>query len=200
MPISLAKGQKISLAKEAGGASLSRIIMGVGWDMTQAKSGGFFGGVFGGKSGSESIDLDASCVLFDEQKQPVDVVYFGQLSSKDGSIRHSGDNLTGEGEGDDERITVELERIPTSVKTLVFTVSSFRGQTFDKVANAFCRIVNAANNQEIARYTLSSQGTHTAQIMAKLYHHNGEWKMAALGECCMGRTFQDMMPSILPHV
>ncbi|MEY2843143.1 MAG: hypothetical protein RI920_1180, partial [Pseudomonadota bacterium] len=82
----------------------------------------------------------------------------------------------------------------------VFTVSSFRGQTFNQVANAYCRIVNGVNNQEIAKYTLSSQGPHTAQIMAKLYRHGGEWKMAALGENCMGRTFQDMMPSILPHL
>lgn len=200
MPISLAKGQKISLAKEAGSTSLSKVVMGVGWDMAQTKRGGLLGGLFGGKSGSESIDLDASCIMFDDQKQLVDVVFFGQLSSKDGSIRHTGDNLTGEGHGDDEQIIVELNRIPAEVKTLVFTVSSFRGQTFDQVANAFCRIVNGANNQEIAKYTLTSQGSHTAQIMAKLYQHNGEWKMAALGENCMGRTFQDMMPTILPHV
>ena len=200
MPISLAKGQKISLLKEAGSTSLSKVVMGVGWDMAQTKRGGLLGGLFGGKSGSESIDLDASCIMFDDQKQVVDVVYFGQLSSKDGSIRHTGDNLTGEGDGDDEQIIVELSRIPGAVKTLVFTVSSFRGQTFDQVANAFCRIVNGANNQEIAKYTLTSQGSHTAQIMAKLYQHNGEWKMAALGENCMGRTFQDMMPTILPHV
>jgi tellurium resistance protein TerZ len=199
MPISLAKGQKISLAKEAGSSSLSKVIMGVGWDMAPAKSGGFLSGVFGGKT-ADSIDLDASCILFNEQKQAVDVVYFGQLSSKGGSIRHTGDNLTGEGDGDDERIIVELERIPASVTSLVFTVSSFRGQTFNQVANAFCRIVNGANNQEIAKFTLSTQGPHTAQIMAKLYRHSGEWKMAALGESCMGRTFQDMMPSILPHV
>lgn len=199
MPISLAKGQKISLAKESGSSSLSKVVMGVGWDMAPAKSGGFLSGIFGGNT-SDSIDLDASCILFNDQKQPVDVVYFGQLSSKDGSIRHTGDNLTGEGDGDDEQIIVELERVPTSVSTLVFTVSSFRGQNFNQVANAFCRIVNGANNQEIAKFTLSAQGSHTAQIMAKLYRHGGEWKMAALGESCMGRTFQDMMPSILPHV
>ena len=200
MPISLAKGQKISLAKEAGTNSLSRVIMGVGWDMAPTKKGGFLGAIFGGGSGSESIDLDASCILFNEQKEPIDVVYFRQLQSKDGSITHTGDNLTGEGDGDDEQIIVELGRIPASVKTIVFTVSSFRGQTFNEVANAYCRIVNGSNEQEIAKYTLSSQGSHTAQIMAKLYQHNGEWKMAALGENCNGRTIQEMMPSILPHV
>lgn len=200
MPISLAKGQKISLAKEAGKASLSQVIMGVGWDMAQPKSGGFLSAMFRGNNAPESIDLDASCILFDDQNQPVDVVFFGQLSSKDGSIRHTGDNRTGEGDGDDEQIIVDLERIPASIKTLVFTVSSFRGQTFDQVSNAFCRIVNSADSKEIAKYTLSSQGSHTAQIMAKLYRHSGDWKMAALGENCTGRTFQDMLPSILPHV
>jgi tellurium resistance protein TerZ len=200
MPISLAKGQKISLAKEAGAPSLSKVILGVGWDMAQAKSGGFLSGFFGGNKTSDSIDLDASCILFDQQNKPIDVVYFGQLSSKDGSIRHTGDNLTGEGDGDDEQIVVDLARVPSLIKTLVFTVSSFRGQNFNQVANAFCRVVNGANNQEIARYTLSAQGAHTAQIMAKVYRHNDEWKMAALGENCMGRTFEDMLPSIVPHV
>jgi len=200
MPISLAKGQKISLTKEAGSTSLSKVFMGVGWDMAQPQKSGLFAGIFSGRNGSESIDLDASCIMFNEQKQLVDVVYFGQLLSKDGSVRHAGDNLTGEGDGDDEQIIVELNRIPSPVKTLVFTVSSFRGQTFDQVANAYCRIVDGANNQEIAKYTLTSQGSHTAQIMAKIYQHSGEWKMAALGENCMGRTFQDMLPSILPHI
>lgn len=197
MGISLQKGQKISLAKE-GGEGLSKVVMGVGWDMAEAKSGGLLGGFFGGKKQLESIDLDASCVLFDEEKNQVDVVYFGQLNSRDGSIRHTGDNLTGEGDGDDEQIIVDLSRVPGHVKTLVFTVSSFRGQTFDQVANAFCRVVNQSNNQEIAKYSLSSQGPHTAQIMAKLYRHNGEWKMAAVGENCNGRTFQDMLPFIVP--
>jgi len=202
MPISLAKGQKISLTKEVG-SSLSKVIMGVGWDMATAKSsgGGLFSSLFsGGSKQQDSIDLDASCIMFDEQRNPIDVVYFGQLHSKDGSITHSGDNLTGEGDGDDEQIIVDLSRIPNNVHTLIFTVSSFRGQTFDEVANAFCRIVNASNYQEIAKYSLSSQGPHTAQIMAKLYRHSGEWKMAALGESCMGRHFQDMLPAIMPLI
>jgi tellurium resistance protein TerZ len=138
--------------------------------------------------------------MFDEAKNLLDAVYFGQLNSKDNSIHHTGDNLTGEGDGDDEQIVVDLSRVPGNVKTLVFTVSSFRGQTFDQVANAFCRIVNQANGKEIAKYALSSQGPHTAQIMAKLYRHNGEWKMAALGENCNGRTFRDMLPSVVPQL
>lgn len=197
MAINLTKGQKISLEKEAGG-TLAKIIMGLGWDMAQKKGGGGLFGIFGG--GSNSIDLDASCLMFDEAKNLLDAVYFGQLDSKDRSIHHTGDNLTGEGEGDDEQIIVDLTRVPNNIKTLVFTVSSFRGQTFDQVENAFCRIVNQNNDKEIAKYTLSTQGPHTAQVMAKLYRHNGEWKMAALGENCNGRTFRDMLPSIIPHL
>jgi len=198
MAVNLTKGQKISLEKEAGGG-LTKVVMGLGWDMAKKSGGGGLFGMFGGSS-NDSIDLDASCLMFDEAKNLLDAVYFGQLNSKDNSIHHTGDNLTGEGDGDDEQIIVDLPRVPGNVKTLVFTVSSFRGQTFDQVANAFCRIVNQANGKEIAKYVLSSQGPHTAQIMAKLYRHNGEWKMAALGENCNGRTFRDMLPSVVPQL
>lgn len=197
MAISLQKGQKISLSKEAGG-SLAKVTMGLGWDVAK-KKGGLLGGLFGGGGGGD-IDLDASCLLFDEAKNLVDAVWFRQLKSKDGSIQHTGDNLTGEGEGDDESIIVDLGRVPANVKSLVFTVNSFRGQTFETVANAYCRIVDASSNKELARYDLAAQGAHTAQIMAKVYRHNGEWKMHAIGENCSGRTFQDMMPNIIPHV
>ena len=194
MAVNLQKGQKISLEKEAGG-SLNRVTMGLGWDV--AKSKGFFG--FGGGKG-EAVDLDASCVMFDEANRPVDVVWFRQLKSRDGSISHSGDNRTGAGEGDDEQIVVELNNVPAGVKSLVFTVNSFTGQNFSTVENAYCRLVNAANNQEVARFNLSVQGSHTAQIMAKLYRHNNEWKMHAIGENGTGRTFDDLMPQIVPHL
>ena len=194
MAVNLQKGQKISLEKEAGGA-LNRVTMGLGWDV--AKSKGFFG--FGGGK-SESVDLDASCVLFDEANRPVDVVWFRQLKSRDGSISHSGDNRTGAGDGDDEQIVVELNRVPESVRSLVFTVNSFTGQNFSTVENAYCRLLNASNNQEVARFNLSVQGSHTAQIMAKLYRHGGEWKMHAIGENGSGRTFDDLMPQIVPHL
>jgi tellurium resistance protein TerZ len=193
MTVNLQKGQKISLEKEAGGA-LSRAVMGLGWDAIKSK--GFFG--FGAKT--ESVDLDASCVMFDEANRPVDVVWFRQLKSRDGSIVHTGDNRTGAGDGDDEQIIVDLSRVPATVKSLVFTVNSFTGQNFSQVENAFCRIINAANQQEVARYDLSVQGSHTAQIMAKLYRHNGEWKMHAIGENASGRTFDDLMPVITPHL
>jgi tellurium resistance protein TerZ len=197
MAISLEKGQKISLEKEAGGA-LTKVVMGLGWDSKSSQSQekkGFFGSLMGAVTGGGSIDLDASCVLFDENRTMLDTVWFRQLQSRDGSIVHTGDNLTGDGEGDDEQIIVDLSRVPANVKTLVFTVNSFTGQNFSQVANAFCRVVNQANNKEIARYNLSGcQGSHTAMVMAKVYRHNGEWKMHALGENCSGRTFQDLMP------
>ena len=193
MAVNLQKGQKISLEKEAGGA-LSRVTMGLGWDV--AKKGGFFG--FGAKS--DAIDLDASVVMFDDTNRPVDVVWFRQLKSRDGSITHTGDNRTGAGEGDDEQIIVDLRMVPANVKSLVFTVNSFTGQNFSTVQNAFCRIFDTNNGKEIARYDLSVQGSHTAQIMAKLYRHNGEWKMHAIGENGTGRTFDDLMPLIVPHL
>jgi tellurium resistance protein TerZ len=197
MAINLQKGQKISLSKESGGA-LSKIVMGVGWDAKKS-SVGLLKGMFGGGS-SSSIDLDASCVLFDEQNAVVDTVYFGQLKSRDGSIVHTGDNRTGDGDGDDEQILVDLDTIPANIKALVFTVSSYTGQTFDTVENAYCRIIDSSNNHEVARYTLSSQGSHTAQIMAKLYRHNGEWKMHAIGENGTGRTIADLLPKIVVHL
>ena len=193
MAVNLQKGQKISLNKEAG-RELSTIFMGLGWDPVKSK------GIFGFGGNSPSIDLDASCVMFDENKQLVDTIWFRQLHSQDGSVQHSGDNLTDNGDGDDERITVALNRVPAQVKSLVFTVNSFTGQNFSQVANAVCRLVDAQTQQEVACYNLSVQGTHTAQIMAKVYRHNGEWKMHAIGENGQGRTFQDLLPQILPHL
>lgn len=193
MSVNLQKGQKISLDKEAGGA-LTRIVMGLGWDAIKKK------GLFGFGSKSESVDLDASCLMFDEGGRTVDTVWFRQLKSRDGSIVHTGDNRTGAGDGDDEQIIVDLANVPAEVKSLVFTVNSFTGQNFSQVENAYCRIVNAADQKEVARYDLSVQGDHTAQIMAKLYRHNGEWKMHAIGENGSGRTFADLMPKITPHL
>jgi tellurium resistance protein TerZ len=185
MAINLQKGQKISLEKEAGGG-LTKIVMGLGWDAK--KSGGFFGG------GEKSVDLDASCVMFDEAKQIKDAAWFVQLQSKDGSIVHTGDNRTGDGDGDDEQIIVDLSRVPADVKSLVFVVNSFTGQSFSDIQNAFCRVLNGASGAELARYELGCGGIHTAMVMAKVYRHNGEWKMHAIGENCSGRTFSEMLP------
>ncbi len=195
MGISLVKGQKISLEK-GDGSSLTKIFLGAGWDV--AKSGG--GGLFGmfGKKQDDSIDLDASVIIFNENNQPVDAVWFGQLASRDGSIWHSGDNRTGAGDGDDEVIHVDLTQIPAQVKAIVFTISSFRGQTFENVENAFVRLVDATSNTEIAKFNLSAKGNYTALIVAKVYRHNGGWKLSAIGDTSQGQTINDMIPSILP--
>jgi len=191
MAINLQKGQKISLTKEAGGGGLTKIVMGLGWDAKKTKS------FFGMGSKEQDIDLDASCVLFDADKTPLEAVFFGQLNSSDGSIVHTGDNRTGAGDGDDEQIIVDLSRVPSNVKFIIFIVNSFTGQNFSEIENAFCRVVNAANNQELARYNLSCTGNHTAMLMAKVYLHNGEWKMHAIGDNTNGQTFEHMIPAMI---
>lgn len=192
MAVTLQKGQKISLSKESG-TTLTQIAMGLGWDASTQKKSGFFGFMGGGGE----IDLDASCLMFDTTGKLVDAIWFQQLRSKDGSIQHTGDNTSGQGEGDDEKILVDLSRIPASVSALVFVVNSFSGQSFESVRNSYCRLVNMAKNQEVARYQLEqTQGNHTAMIMAKLYRHEGDWKMHAIGEASKGKTFHEMMPSV----
>lgn len=186
MALTLSKQQSISLEKTAGSA-LSSISLGLGWDPVKA---GFLGKLMG--NGGE-IDLDASCILLDSDLQPVDLVWFRQLKSQDGSIKHSGDNRTGDGNGDDETIHVDLQRLPAAVKHLVFTVNSFTGQTFEKVENAYCRIVNAGNKSELARFNLSERGGHTGIVMASLSRENGDWQFKAIGKTTNGRTADDLV-------
>lgn len=190
MAISLSKGQTISLAKN-NDSSLSNVFMGLGWDPVKKKSGGLLSSLFGGGGGGD-IDLDASVILLDSNKQPVDTVSFGQLVSKDGAIRHGGDNLTGAGDGDDEVIYVKLTELPTNITHLVFTVNSFRGQTFNEVENAFCRLVDEVKNEELCRYTLTDQGSHTGVIIASMTKTTDGWSMTAHGKPCSGRTVQDL--------
>lgn len=186
MSISMTKGQKISLAKDGGG-QLTRVRMGLGWDPIETK------GMFG-KTKTKAVDLDASCLLFDANRSIVDTIWFRQLKSKDGSVTHTGDNTTGKGDGDDESIIVELGAVPANVETLVFTVNSYSKQGFSDVVNASCRLVDENGGAEVARFDLSAQGPHTAMVMAKVYRHGGEWKMAALGDAGEGRTVKDIVP------
>lgn len=187
--ISLSKGQGISL-KKADGSDLTKVFMGLGWDKAKAK-GGFLGRMFGGGDG-DNIDLDASVGLFDASGRRVDVVYFRNLASKDGSVSHSGDNLTGDGDGDDEVIKVDLTRVPANVQTLVFVVTSFRGQQFTEVDNATCRLVDDTNGKETARYNLTGGQPVTGMVMAKLAREGSGWKMTAIGEPGNGRTVEDL--------
>lgn len=189
MSISLTKGQQISLTKAGG--TLTRVRMGLGWDAVAKK------GLFG-KLKSQDIDLDASCLIFDAQRTLLDSVWFNQLQSKDGAIQHTGDNLTGAGDGDDESIIVDLTRLDPRVQSLVFTVNSFTGQNFSQIENAFCRLLDDASGAELARYDLSGSGSHNAQIMAKVYRDgSGGWAMGAIGQIAVGRVVNDLVgPSI----
>ncbi len=189
--VNLQKGQTVRLEK-SGGGRLTRVAMGLGWDVR--KSRGLLG-MFGGGGGGD-IDLDASCLMFDGGRTMVDQVWFRQLTSKDGSIVHSGDNRTGAGDGDDEMINVDLSRLPSAVQTLVFTVNSFQGDTFEKIENAYCRLVDLTTDTEMARFDLTGSGSHTGQVMAKLTRSGDEWEMKALGEKTTGRTFHDMAPTV----
>lgn len=193
--VSLSKNQTISLAKQS--SALSQIQFGLGWDPIK-KKGGFLGGLFGG-GGSDSIDLDASCVLLDASGTEVDTVSFRQLKSKDGSVVHTGDNVTGEGDGDDEVIKVDLTRLPANVEYLALTVNSFRGQTFNEVENAFCRVLDQSS-KELGRYQLTEQGSHTGVLIASLRRSGGEWNFTAHGLACTGRTVQEMMSQIVSAV
>jgi len=191
MTVSLSKGQVVSLSK-TGGGTLTRVRMGLGWDAVKKK------GLFGSRA--QSIDLDASALLFDSAGKLVDQVWFKQLRSKDGSVQHTGDNLTGAGEGDDESIKVDLSQVPANVTTLVFTVNSFTGQDFSQIENAFCRLIDEADEREIARYELTGSGRHTAQIMAKVSRDGQGWSMTAIGNPASGRTFHDLLPAMAGYV
>ncbi len=184
--VSLVKGQRVNLRKE-GGSALTYVKMGLGWD--PVKRGGLLG------SRAVDIDLDASVILFADMS-PVDVVYYGSLASKDGSVRHQGDNLTGEGAGDDEVILVDLTRISPQVTTLLFTVTSYKGHTFEQVANAFCRLVDGASNAELARYTLAGGMPFTGMVMAKVYRSGGDWKLEAIGEGIQAKHPGEAVPQL----
>jgi tellurium resistance protein TerZ len=191
--VSLTKGQQVSLRKSSG-ETLSLVRMGLGWRAAPKR------GLFGSRT--RQIDLDASALLYAEHT-PKDVVFFQQLVSKDGSIRHTGDNLIGGvgAGGDDESIVVDLSRIPAQITQVVFTVSSYTGQTFAEVQNAHCRLIDEANGQELARYELDGGGAYTGQIMAKVFREAaGGWSMRAIGAAAKARTFQDMLPAIEPFL
>lgn len=200
MAINLQKGQRISLEKEAG-RGLSRIFMGLGWGMKKTQSKGFLG--FGGGEKSVEVDLDASCLMFDAEGKLLDQVWFRQLTSQCGSVAHSGDDRSGGGsaEQENERITIDLQKLSKTVQTLIFTVNSFTGEGFEGIPNAFCTLVDDATRAEVARFNLSLEGgDYTGLIMSKLYRHGDEWKMQAIGEHGQGRTFMDLMPAIQPYL
>ncbi|MFJ8359462.1 TerD family protein [Streptomyces sp. NPDC093984] len=176
--VSLQKNQTVSLVK-GGRPLLSQVRMGLGWEPA-----------FHGKD----IDLDASVIAYGPQRNHIDSCYFGKLTILNGAIKHSGDNLTGEGGGDDEVIAVDLGRLPQEVTGLVFTVNSFSGQKFTEVAKAYCRLVDAATDQELVRFDLTSAEPQTGVMMAKLVRQfSGEWDMTAMGDFVKARTVRNMV-------
>ena len=174
MGVSLNKGGNVSLSKEAPG--LSRILIGLGWD-TRSTDGADF-------------DLDASLFMLNAEgrvRSDADFIFYNNLKSADGTVEHTGDNLTGEGEGDDEVVNINLAQLPPDVEKVVIPVSihdaQARSQSFGQVVNAFIRIVNRANGSEIARYDLTEDAsTETAMVFGEVYRHGGEWKFRAVGQ------------------
>ncbi|MER7678670.1 TerD family protein [Streptomyces sp. NPDC096934] len=176
--VSLQKNQTVSLVK-GGRPLLSQVKMGLGWEPA-----------YRGKD----IDLDASVIAYGPQRNHIDSCYFGKLSIVGGAIKHSGDNLTGEGGGDDEVIVVDLGRLPQEVTGLVFTVNSFSGQKFTEVAKAYCRLVDAASGEELVRFDLTGAEAQTGVMMAKLIRQfSGEWEMTAMGDFVKSRTVRGMV-------
>jgi len=165
--------------------------MGLGWDVAKK---GLLGMLLGR---SDEIDLDASCLAFDENNELIGLAFYNRLEIFDGVITHTGDNRTGDGDGDDEIIRVDLSRVPSTVKTMVFVVSSYQGHSFNKISNAYCRVVDEITKKEIVKFNVSESGDHTALIMAKIYKSNGEWKIHAIGEKTRGKTPIDLVSSAI---
>ncbi len=174
MSVSLTKGGNVSLTKEAPG--LTNVVVGLGWDIRTTTGADF--------------DLDASAIVLGADGKVVSdkhFIFFNNLTSPDGTVEHTGDNLTGEGEGDDEQVKVNLAALPAEVDKVVFPVSIYdadsRSQSFGQVRNAFIRVVNAAGNAEIARYDLSEDAsTETAMVFGELYRNGADWKFRAVGQ------------------
>lgn len=178
MAISLTKGQKIDLTKDN---NLKKAIIGLGWD-TNNYDGGF------------EFDLDASAFLIDENRKSqndYDFLFYNNLKHPSGGVIHTGDNRTGEGDGDDEQIIIEFEKVPANVHTIAITVTIHdainRKQNFGQVSNAFVRVVNQDSNEEIMRYDLTEEySIETAMVVCELYRHNNEWKFNAIGSGFQG--------------
>ena len=179
MPVCLQKGQKDSLTK--GNPGLTKVIVGLGWDVNQFDTGGDF-------------DLDAAAFLLGANGKvsgSEDFIFYGNLTHASGSVQHLGDNLTGEGDGDDEQIQFDLSRVPSQINNIVFAVTIYeaesRQQNFGQISNAFIRICNADTGEEILRYDLGEDfSIETAAVFGEMYRNNGEWKFNAIGSGYQG--------------
>ena len=175
MAVSLKKGQKVDLTK--GNPNLKKVLIGLGWDTNKY-------------DGGKDFDLDAAAFLLGANGKVLtddDFVFYNNLKYKSGSVEHMGDNLTGAGEGDDEEIKIDLEKVPADVQKIDFTVTIYeaveRNQTFGQVENAYIRVVDDATGNELIRYDLGEDfSIETAVVVGELYRHNGEWKFNAIGD------------------
>jgi tellurium resistance protein TerZ len=199
MAISLKKNEGISL-KKMSDVGLTNISFGLGWDPIRSKpAGGFMSSLFGSNqpSYSESVDLDANCTMYDANGNLVDAISFQKLISSCGGVRHSGDNRTGAGDGDDETITIDLNKIPSSVKSVVFSINSFSGQNFSRVESISCNIYdNAKGKTKVATYSDKVTGSNTAIVVAKLVRTETEWVLTPVSVLTNGRTYRDITPAI----
>ena len=193
MAISLTKGQKVSLTKEKPG--LSEIFVGLGWDEVQQNSG-LLGSLFGKK---QDIDCDASVYLLKGGKlqSEDDMVFFNNLKHKSGAVTHHGDNLTGGGDGDDEQISISLQKVPSEYDRIVIAVNIYkaseRKQHFGLVQNAFIRVVDKSTNTELCRYSLTDDYSgKTGAIFGEVYREGGEWKFGAVGEGIQASYISDI--------
>jgi tellurium resistance protein TerZ len=200
MAINLQKGQRISLEK-SNGSKLQSVCVGINWGAIEKK------GIFGFGSSKEAVDLDASCALFDENKKLVDVVYFGNLKSKDQAVRHSGDDLTGDMGGDDgldnEVITLDFGSLNPAVKHVAFVLNSFRGQDFGTIPFASIRIYEGTPkrvNEIFATYDIANDANfrgHVSMVMGIFYFKNDEWKFNAIGEPTKDRKLEETVNTVM---
>ncbi|HEK4930968.1 TPA: TerD family protein [Clostridioides difficile] len=200
MSINLSKGDKIDLKKSNPG--LSNILVGLGWDPVQQSGGGFFKSLFGG--GQADIDCDASVFMLNQEGKISgikDLIYFGNLKSACKSVLHTGDNLTGEGTGDDEQILVNLDKVPSNIHKLLFVVNIYncvdRKQHFGMIENAYIRVEDQGNKKEIAKYNLSDNYSEkTTLIVGAIYRKDGSWQFKAIGEGTKDAGLKEVMQNL----
>jgi len=199
MAINLQKGQRISLEK-SNGSKLQNVCVGINWGAIEKK------GLFGFGSSKEAVDLDGSCALYNENKQLLEVVYFGNLKSKNGSVKHSGDDLTGDMGGDDgldnEIITLDFSQLDASVNYVAFVLNSFRGHDFGTIPFASIRIYEGTTkrvNEVFAKFDIANGANfagHVSMVMGVFYKKNGEWKFNAIGEPTKDKKLEDTVKTV----
>lgn len=187
--IELSKGQELLLATDDG-QPLTQLQMGLGWD--KSPTAGFIG------TGAPDIDLDASAIEFTGD-QLFDLAFFNHLQTRDGSLVHLGDNLTGRGEGDDERLTLDLGKVYRKVDTIAFLVTSYQGHSLEWIHNAYCRLLDD-NDVELARFTLTLGVPQTGLLMATLRRDGDRWKLRAIGEGIAAKAPTDSIEALRPYV